>query len=139
MKVYKILFCFFTKIEKKKEKKEIVVIKRQYSFYQIRNIKSRYQGLMLRFSSNDPNQRCYLNGMWTCGPSVLILFQRFQGQFSFNEKLHFTQCCCLTRDFELKKLLQKIRVLKIRSTFKMFKVPTLNKKKKEKNNTKKWK
>ena len=139
MKVYKILF-FYTKIKKKK--KEIVVIKRQYSFYQIRNIKSRYQGLMLRFSSNDPNQRCYLNGMWTCGPSVLILFQRFQGQFSFNEKLHFTQCCCLARDFELKKLLHKIRVLKIWSTFKMFKVPTLNKKKKEKkftSITKKWK
>ena len=33
------------------------------------------QGLMLRFSCNDPNQRYYLNGMWTCGPSVLILFQ----------------------------------------------------------------
>ena len=33
----------------------------------------------------------YLNGMWTCGPSVLILFQWFQSQFSSKEKLHFTQ------------------------------------------------
>ena len=31
--------------------------------------------LVLRFSCNDPNQRYYLNGMLTCGPIVLILFQ----------------------------------------------------------------
>ena len=28
---------------------------------------------MLRFSRNDPNQRYYLNGMWTCGPPVMIV------------------------------------------------------------------
>ena len=44
-------------------------------FYQIRNIKLRYQCLMLMFSCNDPNQRYYLNGMWKYGPSVLILFR----------------------------------------------------------------
>ena len=32
---------------------------------------------MLRFSCNDPNKCYYLNGMWTCTPSVWILFQRF--------------------------------------------------------------
>ena len=41
-------------------------------FYEIRNIKPCYQGLMLRFSCNDPNQRYYLNGMWTCGSSELL-------------------------------------------------------------------
>ena len=60
---------------------------------------------MLRFSSNDPNQRYYLNGMWKCGPSVLILCQWFQSQFSSNEKLHFTQGCCIPRDFELKRVI----------------------------------
>ena len=44
-------------------------------FYQIRNIKLRYQCLMLMFSCNDPNQRYYLNGMWKYGPSVLILLR----------------------------------------------------------------
>ena len=39
----------------------------------MRNIKPRYQGLMLRFSRNDPNQRYYLNGMWACGPPVKIV------------------------------------------------------------------
>ena len=39
----------------------------------MRNIKPRYQGLMLSFSRNDPNQRYYLNGMWTCGPPVMIV------------------------------------------------------------------
>ena len=38
----------------------------------MRNIKPRYQGLMLSFSRNDRNQRYYLNGMLTCGPPVLI-------------------------------------------------------------------
>ena len=42
-------------------------------FYQIRNIKPRYQGLMLRFSCIDRNQRYYLNGVWTCGPPVMIV------------------------------------------------------------------
>ena len=46
-----------------------------YLFYEIRNIKTCYHGLMLRFSCNDPNQRHYLNGMWMCGPTALILFQ----------------------------------------------------------------
>ena len=32
---------------------------------------------MLRFSCNDSNQWYYLNGMWTCGPSVLSL-NRFE-------------------------------------------------------------
>ena len=45
-------------------------------FYEIRNIKPCYQGLILRFSCNDPKQRYYLNGTWTCGLSVLILFQK---------------------------------------------------------------
>ena len=36
-------------------------------------MKPRYQGLMLRFGWNDPNQRYYLNGMWTCTPSVIIV------------------------------------------------------------------
>ena len=40
-----------------------------------RDIKPCYQDLMLRFSCNDPNQWYYLNGMRTCGPSVMILFQ----------------------------------------------------------------
>ena len=31
--------------------------------------------LVLRLSCNDPNQRYYLNGILTCGPIVLILFQ----------------------------------------------------------------
>ena len=38
----------------------------------MRNIKPRYQSLMLSFSGKDPNQR-YLNGMWTCGPPVMIV------------------------------------------------------------------
>ena len=55
-----------------------------------RNIKSRYQGLMLSFSYNDSNQRYYLNGMWTCGPPEMI-----PDFLSSNEKirLHFTQDC----------------------------------------------
>ena len=28
---------------------------------------------MLRFSRNEPNQRYYLNGMWTCGPPAMIV------------------------------------------------------------------
>ena len=28
---------------------------------------------MLSFIHNDPNQRYYLNGMWTCGPPVMIV------------------------------------------------------------------
>ena len=28
---------------------------------------------MLSFSRNDPNQRYYLNGMWTYGPPVMIV------------------------------------------------------------------
>ena len=55
-----------------------------------RNIKSRYQGLMLSFSYNDSNQRYYLNGMWTWGLPVMIL-----NFLSSHEKvrLHFTQDC----------------------------------------------
>ena len=37
---------------------------------------------MLRFSRNDPNQRYYLNGMWTCGPPVKII-----NLISSNEKV----------------------------------------------------
>ena len=48
----------------------------------MRNTKPRYQGLMLRFSLNDPNQRYYLNEMWTCGPPVMIV-----NFLSFNEKV----------------------------------------------------
>ena len=50
--------------------------------------KPRYQGLMSRFSRNDPNQRYYLNAMWTGGPLVMIV-----NFLSSNEKirLHFTQ------------------------------------------------
>ena len=50
---------------RKKQKK---VIKSTF-----RNINPRYHGLMLSFSPNDPNQGYYLNGMWTCGPPVMIL------------------------------------------------------------------
>ena len=64
-------------------------------FDQIRNIKPRYQGLMSRFSRNDPNQRYYLNGMWTCEPPVMIV------NFLLMKKLRFTQACCLPRDLEL--------------------------------------
>ena len=39
----------------------------------MRNLKPRYQGLMLTFIPNDPNQRYYLNGMWTHGPPVMIV------------------------------------------------------------------
>ena len=39
----------------------------------MRNIKPRYQGLMLGFTCNDPNQQYYLNEMWACGPPVMIV------------------------------------------------------------------
>ena len=39
----------------------------------MRNIKPCYHGLMLSFSRNDPNQRHYLYGMWTCGRPVMIV------------------------------------------------------------------
>ena len=61
--------CYFfavIKKRKKKEKNEIrIIIKRKYYCYKIRKIKPRYQGLILKFNSNDPNQRYYLNGMCT--------------------------------------------------------------------------
>ena len=40
--------------------------------YQTRNKKPRYQGFMLSFSCNDPNQWYYLNRMWRRGPPVMI-------------------------------------------------------------------
>ena len=55
--------AFSAEIEKKNEIR--IVIKRKYLFYQIRNIKPRYQVLIIRFNFNNPNQRYYLNGMWT--------------------------------------------------------------------------
>ena len=99
MKVYKIQFCFSAKIKKKGKLKLSEDI--NICFLKLET-KPWYQGFMLRFSCNDPKQRYYLNGIWTCGPSVLILFQWLHSQFSFNEKLHFTQGCCLPRDFELR-------------------------------------
>ena len=46
-----------------------------------------YEGHKLKFSYNGPTQQYYLDRMWTCGPSVLIVFQWFQIQFSSNKKL----------------------------------------------------
>ena len=74
-------------------------------FYEIRNIKPCYQDLMLRFSSNDPKQWYYLNRMWTCGPSVMILLQWFQSQFSSNEELHVTQECLSPKGLRIKMLI----------------------------------
>ena len=63
---------------------------KKFTKFNFRNIKPPYQGLMSSFSRNDPNQRYYLNGMWTCGPPVIIV-----NFLSSNEKirLHFTQGC----------------------------------------------
>ena len=74
-------------------------------FYEIINIKPCYQGnqTLLSFSCTDPKQRYYLNGIWTCGSSVLILFQWFQSLFSSNEKLHFTQLS--PKGLRIKKLI----------------------------------
>ena len=73
------------RMEQKQKKKKKKFIKSNF-----RNIKPHYQGLMLSFSCNDPDKRYYLNGMWTCGPPVMIL-----NFLSSNEKvrLHFAQCC----------------------------------------------
>ena len=107
-------------------------------FYQIRNIKPRYQGLMLKFSCNDLNQRYYLNEMWMWGAFSLILYQLFYRQFSSNENLHFIQGCCL--------LVVSCRLIAISAEPQhqpdhkyLQKVPILNKYKKAKKNTKKWK
>ena len=59
IKVYKIRYSFFPETE--------------YLFYEIRNTKPRYQGLMSRFSRKDLNQQYYLNGMWRCRLPVMIV------------------------------------------------------------------
>ena len=100
MKVYKVQFSFLTEIKKKNKKqnghKMLIFV-----LWNERH-KALVPGSHVKVSYNDPKQRYYLNGMRTCGPSVMILFQWFQSQFSANEKLHFTQGYCLPRDFELK-------------------------------------
>ena len=94
MKVQKIRFIlFFAEIKKDKIR---IVIKRYY-FLSNQKHKPKF-----RFSNNDPNQQYYLNGICTCGPSVLILFQLFQSQFSSNEKLYFAKGCCVPKGFKLK-------------------------------------
>ena len=62
----------------------------------MRNIKPRYQGLMLSFSRNDPNQRYYLNGMWTCGPPVMIV-----NFLCSNEKVALYTVLLTPSDFKL--------------------------------------
>ena len=99
---------------------------------------------MLRFTCNDPKQPYYLNGIWTCGPSVLMLFQWFQSQVALYTGFlspKGLQIMILTvADSNCNnhsKQFQQSQNISWR-TFKMFKVPALKKYKKE-DNTKKWK
>ena len=73
------------RMEYKQKKTKEKLIKSNF-----RNIKPYQQGLMLSFSRNDQNQQYYLNGMWACGPPVMML-----NFLSSNEKVrfHFTQGC----------------------------------------------
>ena len=73
MKVYKIQFSFLAKSKKKRNNKKNRIVMKLELFYEIRNMKPCYQSLMLRFNCNDPKQRYYLNGMWTCIDPVSVI------------------------------------------------------------------
>ena len=51
---------------------------------------------MLSISRNDPNQRYYLNGIWTCGPPVMIV-----NILSSNEKVALFTALLTPSDFQL--------------------------------------
>ena len=52
---------------------------------------------MLGFIHNDPNQQYYLNGMWTCGPPVMIV-----NFLSSNEKVALYTGLLTTKGLRIK-------------------------------------